>query len=124
MTTSCCPAFVNMIKKHYPELTDNISTTVSPMCAVSRMLKSKDKDTVTVFIGPCIAKKDERRNKDLEGNADYVLTVGEYRAMLRAKDVKIEAEANSSQQASVYGKRFGNGGGVVAGCSRMYEGVR
>lgn len=65
------------------------------MCAVSRMLKSKDKDTVTVFIGPCIAKKDERRNKDLEGNADYVLTVGEYRAMLRAKDVKIEAEANS-----------------------------
>ena len=114
MTTSCCPAFVNMIKKHYPELTDNISTTVSPMCAVSRMLKSKDKDTVTVFIGPCIAKKDERRNKDLEGNADYVLTVGEYRAMLRAKDVKIEAEANSSQQASVYGKRFGNGGGVAA----------
>ena len=78
------------------------------------MLKSKDKDTVTVFIGPCIAKKDERRNKDLEGNADYVLTVGEYRAMLRAKDVKIEAEANSSQQASVYGKRFGNGGGVAA----------
>ena len=114
LTTSCCPAFVNMIKKHYPELTDNISTTVSPMCAVSRMLKSNDKDTVTVFIGPCIAKKDERRNKDLEGNADYVLTVGEYRAMLRAKDVKIEAEANSSQQASVYGKRFGNGGGVAA----------
>lgn len=124
MTTSCCPAFVNMIKKHYPELTDNISTTVSPMCAVSRMLKSKDKDTVTVFIGPCMQMKDERRNKDLEGNADYVLTVGEYRAMLRAKDVKIEAEANSSQQASVYGKRFGNGGGVAACCSRMYEGVR
>lgn len=42
MTTSCCPAFVNMIRKHYPELADNISTTVSPMCAVSRMLKAKD----------------------------------------------------------------------------------
>ena len=39
MTTSCCPAFVNMIKKHYPTLIDNMSTTVSPMCAASRMLK-------------------------------------------------------------------------------------
>ena len=42
MTTSCCPAFVNLIKKHYPTLIDNLSTTVSPMCAVSRMLKAKD----------------------------------------------------------------------------------
>ena len=114
MTTSCCPAFVNMIKKHYPELVDNISTTVSPMCAVSRMLKAKEPDIVTVFVGPCIAKKDERRDTSIEGNADYVLTVGEFRAMLRAKGVKIEPEANANQQASVYGKRFGNGGGVTA----------
>lgn len=34
--------------------------------------------------------------------------------MLRAKHVKIEPEANANQQASVYGKRFGNGGGVTA----------
>ena len=33
MTTSCCPAFVNMIKQHFPQLLDNMSTTVSPMCA-------------------------------------------------------------------------------------------
>ena len=44
MTTSCCPAFVNMIKQHFPMLLDNMSTTVSPMCAVSRMLKSQDHD--------------------------------------------------------------------------------
>ena len=42
-TTSCCPAFVNMIKKHFPELIENISTTVSPMCGVSRMIKAKHK---------------------------------------------------------------------------------
>ena len=40
MTTSCCPAFVNMIKQHFPMLLENMSTTVSPMCAVSRMIKS------------------------------------------------------------------------------------
>ena len=31
MTTSCCPAFVNMIKQHFPMLLENMSTTVSPM---------------------------------------------------------------------------------------------
>lgn len=114
MTTSCCPAFVNMIKKHYPELLENISTTVSPMVAVSRLIKAKDPDAVTVFIGPCIAKKAESQDKTVEGNADYVLTFGEIRAMLRAKEVELVPVANEVQEASVYGKRFGNGGGVTA----------
>lgn len=113
-TTSCCPAFVNMIKKHFPELIENISTTVSPMCGVSRMIKAKHKDAVTVFVGPCIAKKDEIQDKTIKDNADYVLTIGEFRAMMRAKEVKFEPEENSTQQASTYGKRFGNGGGVTA----------
>ena len=34
--TSCCPAFVNMVRLHYPDLADCVSTTVSPMCAVSQ----------------------------------------------------------------------------------------
>ena len=114
MTTSCCPAFVNYINKHFPELAGNVSTTISPMCAVSRMLKAKDPETVTVFIGPCVAKKAEAKNMNIEGNADYVLTIGEIRAIMRAKDVELEPEENSMQDASVYGKRFGNGGGVTA----------
>ena len=40
--TSCCPAFVNMVRRHFPELADNISTTISPMAAVSRLIKAKD----------------------------------------------------------------------------------
>ena len=114
MTTSCCPAFVNYINKHFPELSGNISTTISPMCAVSRMLKAKDPETVTVFIGPCVAKKSEAKNMKAEGNADYVLTIGEIRAIMRAKGVELEPEENTLQDASVYGKRFGNGGGVTA----------
>lgn len=114
MTTSCCPAFVNMIKQHYPTLLDNMSTTVSPMCAVSRMLKEQDPETVTVFIGPCIAKKSENLDLNVKDNADYVLTVGEAYAMMQAKGVDLEPEENTYQQASVFGKRFGNGGGVTA----------
>ena len=113
MTTSCCPAFVNMIRKHYPALIENMSTTVSPMVAVSRMLKAKDPETVTVFIGPCMAKKSEAADKSIEGNADYVLTFGEAIELMGAKDVKLEPEEYADQEGSVFGKRFGNGGGVT-----------
>ncbi len=113
-TTSCCPAFVNMVKLHFSTLLENVSTTGSPMCAVSRMLKSQDPDTVTVFIGPCIAKKDESLNKDIEGNADYALTLDEISAMMRAKGVELQPAENDYQESSVFGKRFGNGGGVAS----------
>ncbi len=112
--TSCCPGFVNMVRKHYPELADRISTTVSPMCAVSRMIKAKDPNAVTVFIGPCIAKKSEVKDQKIEGNADYVLTYSEIRAMMRAKEVTLKANDTSYQEASIYGKRFANSGGVTA----------
>lgn len=114
MTTSCCPAFVNMIKQHFPMLLDHMSTTVSPMCAVSRMLKAEDPDVITVFIGPCMAKKSESLDLNITGNADYVMTLGEIHSMMMAKDVDLEPEENTLQDGSVFGKRFGNGGGVTA----------
>ncbi|MBQ9632733.1 MAG: 4Fe-4S dicluster domain-containing protein, partial [Lachnospiraceae bacterium] len=114
MTTSCCPAFVNMIRRHFPELVDNISTAVSPMCAVSRMVKAKEPDAVCVFIGPCISKKSEAKEFNIEGNADYVLTFSEIHAIMKARDVEFEEDENDYQEASVYGKRFGNSGGVTA----------
>lgn len=114
MTTSCCPAFVNMIKLHFPALVENMSSTVSPMCALSRMLKSLDPDVKTVFIGPCIAKKSELQDESMEGNVDYALTFGEIRAMMRAKEAELEPTPNDVQEASVFGKRFGNSGGVAS----------
>ncbi len=112
--TSCCPGFVNMVRKHFPDMADKISTTVSPMCAVSRMIKAQEPDAVTVFIGPCIAKKSEVEDQQIEGNADYVLTYSEIRAIMRAKNVTLEPDGTSYQESSVYGKRFGNSGGVTA----------
>lgn len=114
MTTSCCPAFVNMIKQHFPMVLDNMSTTVSPMCAVSRMIKAQDPEAITVFVGPCIAKKSETLDLNIQGNADYAMTFGEIRAMLKAKDVDLEPVPNEYQEGSVFGKRFGNAGGVTA----------
>lgn len=111
--TSCCPGFVNMIHLHFPELKDKISAAISPMCAVSRMIKANEPEAVTVFIGPCIAKKSEVVDQKIEGNADYVLTYSEIRAIMAAKEVELLPDIEKYQEASIYGKRFGNSGGVT-----------
>ena len=99
-TTSCCPGFVNMIRKHYPDLADMISTTVSPMCAVSRMIKAKDPDAVTVFVGPCVAKKSEVADQKIEGNADYALNYNEILAIMKAKDVELETAETQKEKTT------------------------
>ena len=115
MTTSCCPAFISMLRHHFPKQYDeNKSTTVSPMVAVSRYLKSQDPDCVTVFIGPCIAKKGETLNEFIVDNADYALTFGEMVALLDSRDVEIVPVEEPYQEASLFGKRFAGSGGVAA----------
>ncbi len=115
MTTSCCPAFINLLRRHYPQIfEENMSSIISPMCAVSRYLKAIHPGCVTVFIGPCLAKKAESQEMGIEGNADYVMTFGEMNAMLRSKDIKLEPVAEEYQEASVYGKGFASSGGVAA----------
>ena len=114
MTTSCCPAFKAMIKKHFPEqYEENLSSTVSPMCAISRYLKTTHPDCITVFIGPCIAKKAEAEDKTVPDNADYAITFGEFRALMRSKDVKLKAGNDDYQESSIFGKKFASSGGVA-----------
>ena len=114
MTTSCCPAFINLLRQQFPEqFAENKSEIVSPMCAVSRYLKAENPGCVTVFIGPCIAKKAESRDPSIRGNADFVITYGEFRALLSSRDVKLEPVDDSYQEASIFGKRFATSGGVA-----------
>jgi len=114
ITTSCCPAFINMMRKGFPEqFKENMSTVVSPMCAISRYLKAKYPGCVTVFVGPCIAKKAESRDKSVADNADYVMTYGEFRTLLRSRDMELKPVDESYQEASVWGKRFAQSGGVA-----------
>lgn len=129
MTTSCCPAFVHLIRRHFPELSDHISTTISPMAATARLVKAMHKDAVCVFIGPCIAKKSEAGQvQEHEGeNADLVLTFEEFQAMLRAKHVKLEQCAlEEDQNGSIYAKGFSNSGGVTKAVKQalMEQGVK
>lgn len=114
MTSSCCPAFVSHIKKSYPELEKNISTTVSPMSAISRYIKKFEPTAVTVFIGPCTAKKAEVLRDDVKGVTDFAMTFEEMIAVLDAAAIDIkEQEDIQVDDATLYGRKFARSGGVL-----------
>jgi two-component system NtrC family sensor kinase len=63
--SSDCPSIVNYIKFYHPSLVDNLAPIVSPMVAMSRVVREKyGRETKIVFIGPCIAKKAESSEID------------------------------------------------------------
>lgn len=111
-TTSCCPAFVSLIQKHYPALEENISTTVSPMIATARYIRSFDPEAKVVFIGPCIAKKYEAV-KNYVGEINMVLTVEEVQAMLEVKEIDLSKFTGDTEVSTKYGKGFAKSGGVT-----------
>lgn len=77
VTSCCCPMWVGMLKKVYKQLVPDLSPSVSPMIAAGRVLKKLNKDAKVVFVGPCIAKKAEAKDKDVAGAVDFVLTFKE-----------------------------------------------
>ena len=113
MTTSCCPAFVNMAKIHFPTVYEkNVSTMVSPMMARAAMIKDEDPDAEIVFIGPCLAKKQEAMEEHT--NVDYVLTFEELAAMFISRHIYLKdyTTDDTTWEASVHGRNFAQGGGV------------
>lgn len=119
-TTSCCPAFVDYVRKNHPDYMDHVSTTVSPMIALARAIRAKDQKARVIFIGPCIAKKVEIKQKDLVGTVDYVLTFEELRAIFDARGLESTDMAEiSAGEPSSYGRIFGRTGGVAESVRRV-----
>ncbi|MZP31320.1 4Fe-4S dicluster domain-containing protein [Heliobacterium undosum] len=115
LTTSCCPAFYDMVDKHFPALKGNVSTTVSPMIAAARYIKAKDANAVVVFIGPCIAKKAEITRESVAGAVDYTLTFEELFALFHATGIDpAECESNLREETSPFSRAFARSGGVTA----------
>lgn len=114
MTTSCCPAFVSYIKKNYPQLMSHVSSTVSPMISIARVIKDLEPDAKVVFIGPCTAKKMEIKEDDIKDAVDFVITFEELNAMLDALDIDVsKCEESTLDNASYYGRIFARSGGVT-----------
>lgn len=63
--SSDCPSIVNYVKLYHPTLVDSLAPVVSPMVAMSRVVRRKfGEDISVVFIGPCVAKKAESNEID------------------------------------------------------------
>ena len=90
--TSPCPSIVSYVEKYMPSLHQALAPIVSPMVAVGRAIHHRHgPDVRVVFIGPCIAKKNEIRDPDVAGDVDEVLT---YKELMRmCADVGIDPDA-------------------------------
>ena len=112
MTTSCCPAWIEAVKRHLPELAKYVSHTPSPMRLAAAMARADHPDAVLVFIGPCAAKRTEATQT---GEPDHVLTAEELGAMLVATDTDVDAcePAAPVRAGSRAGMRFAVSSGVA-----------
>lgn len=86
MTTSCCPSYTNLVKKHLTDLTPFVSDTRSPMYYTAELAREKYPDATLVFIGPCLAK---RREAYTDPNADLMLNFEEIASMFVAARIEV-----------------------------------
>lgn len=114
ITSCCCPMWVAALRKVYYNLVPDVSPSVSPMIAMARIIKKLEPAARVVFVGPCIAKKAEAKEKDLVGDVDYVLTFQEVKVIFEACQVspaKCKGIA-SMDYASTGGRLYAHTGGV------------
>jgi iron only hydrogenase large subunit-like protein len=105
--TSCCPAVNTLIEKHYPELCRYISPVVTPMVAHAMDIKRRRPDVKVVFIGPCIAKKDEAYGTPV----DAVLTFTELKKMFSDAGIEVAHETDADPQTRA--RLFPTVGGIL-----------
>ncbi len=106
---SACPALVNYIEKYDPSSARYLAPVASPMVAHAKEIKQKmGEDCKVVFIGPCIAKKDEADRSENKGIIDAVLTFKELKEWFEEEEIDL-----SEYEASDFDER-------PAGDSRLY----
>ena len=136
MSTSCCPGWVRYLKGHFPEFTDQVSTSKSPQQMFGAIAKSYYAELLQVdpskifcvSVMPCVAKKAEcayPTMKDDQGSpeVDVVLTNREVDRLIRAEHI-IASKLEESELdmplgiGSGAGNIFGATGGVMEAALR------
>ena len=86
--SSCCHSVNLLIRKHFPETLKYLADVVTPMQAHCMDIKRRIPNAKTVFIGPCVAKKDEAET--YPGIVDAVLTFEELAEWLNKESITPE----------------------------------
>lgn len=122
LTSCCCPVWIAMIRGIYKDLVPHVPGAVSPMIAAGRVVKKIHPEAVTVFIGPCMAKKKEAKEPDIAGAVDYVLTFQEVREIFEAAEIfPEELTEEASEHSSRAGRIYARTGGVSEAVSKTLE---
>ncbi len=111
LISSCCHSINLLIQKYFPNELKYLANVMSPMQAHCTDIKKRHPDAKTIFIGPCVAKKDEADR--YEGIVDCVLTFEELSNWLKEEHIELENEAD--QEVNEYSKTrlFPTTGGIL-----------
>ena len=122
LTSCCCPVWIAMVRRIYRQLMSHVPGAVSPMVAAGRAVKALHPDALTIFIGPCLAKKSEAREPDLAGAVDFVLTFQEMSDIFQAAGLRPEElEETDKDHSSRWGRLYARVGGVSGAVQATVE---
>ena len=107
--SSCCHSINLLIQKHYPVALEYLADVMSPMQAHCQDIKKRIPNAKTVFVGPCVAKKDEAEY--YEGIVDAVLTFEELTEWLNEEKIQLENMQDSDENSRA--RFFPTTGGVL-----------
>lgn len=107
--SSCCHSVNLLIQKYFPKELPYLANVLSPMQAHAKDIKSRNPGAKVVFIGPCVAKKDEAAY--YEGIVDAVLTYEDLANWLQAENVEIVAEPDETKESRA--RFFPTTGGIL-----------
>ncbi len=107
--TSCCHSVNLLIQKYFPSSLEYLADVMSPMQAHCADIKKRIPNAKTVFIGPCVAKKDEAEY--YEGLVDAALTFEELTNWLKAENIELEKEVDCTPESRA--RYFPTTGGIL-----------
>ena len=107
--SSCCHSVNLLIQKYFPDLLEYLADVVSPMQAHCLDIKRRVPEAKTVFIGPCVAKKDEAQL--YENIVDAVLTFEELTRWLKAEKIEIPQKMTTDPESRA--RFFPTPGGIL-----------
>ncbi len=107
--SSCCHSINLLIQKYFPAELSYLADILSPMQAHCKQIKEKNPKAKTVFIGPCVAKKDEAEY--YEGIVDSVLTFDELTKWFKEENIELKSEKDNNDNSLA--RFFPTTGGVL-----------
>lgn len=107
--SSCCHSINLLIQKYFPTVLPYLADVLSPMQAHCKDIKKRNPQAKTVFIGPCVSKKDEADY--YAGITDAVLTFEELTSWLKAENIELKAERDTEEKSRA--RFFPTTGGIL-----------